>query len=130
MGMSTESARGDIKAFCSGLDSLVNSDVLTPNVGPASGEYDDCGLRRQSSVATGSITPYSYVTSQALTNIASGSELFKNYGKDDCFGCSSDEEFRPSYHFDQIPAPMRSTDWLNANGACLVNIRVGVSEIQ
>jgi hypothetical protein len=134
VGMWTESARKDVIAFCPGLDSLVkhgNGRFTTPNVDPtASWRYDNDGVRRRSSIAAGSITPYSNVTATAWTNVALGSELFqKSYRKEeDWFGPNDDEDSNNSDDNgdgSNHPARQPTVDWLRAQGACLDHIRIG-----
>jgi hypothetical protein len=134
VGMWTESARNDVIAFCPGLDSLVkhgNGRFTTPNVDPtASWRYDNDGVRRRSSIAAGSITPYSNVTATALTNVALGSELVqKSYRKEeDWFGPNDDEDSNNSDDNgdgSNHPARQPTVDWLRVQGACLDHIRIG-----
>jgi hypothetical protein len=103
------------RAACEGFGTLFNSlpdGVHTSKLRFDMKTHDPAGLHRAKDPAAGSVSQYYGISSEAVRDVAAGSEMTIDYG---------------DWHYDkhvEYKAPSRSVGWLEQHGMCIDNIEI------
>ena len=115
-----------------GIGMAANGHIHLYNALPFRPDVDECGVARTKSPGAGAFTHYHNYSFFSQKPIASGGEIFVNYGSNWFREREGRKMISPITDdgSDTADKHTRSVDWLEENGICLDNLQPGISKIK